>query len=133
MKEVLAVIRMNKINQTKAALVAAGFPAFTGVKVLGRGSRPVDQKVLQALSESASPAPEALATLAQGPRLYAKRMVSLVVPDARVTAVVQTLIAANQTGNPGDGRIFVLPVSDAARVRTGEAGDAAIDEMTEAR
>jgi len=130
MKEVLAVIRMNKINQTKEALVSAGFPAFTGVKVVGRGSRPVDHRVLEALTGGESPPPEAVATLSQGPRLYAKRMVSLVVPDVSVPKVVQTLISANQTGNPGDGRIFVLPVSDVARVRTGEAGDAAIDEMT---
>ncbi len=133
MKEVLAVIRMNKINQTKDALVAAGFPAFTGSKVVGRGSRPVDQKVLEVLNDSAAPPPEALATLAQGPRLYAKRLLSLVVPDASVPAVVQTLVAANQTGNPGDGRIFVLPVGDVVRVRTSEAGEAAIDEMTGAK
>ena len=130
MKEVLAVIRMNKINQTKQALVEAGFPAFTAARVMGRGSRPVDFEVRKALLDDAAPAPEALASLAQGPRLIAKRMLSMVVPDDGVPSVVKTLIAANQTGNPGDGKVFVLPVDDVARVRTGETGAKAIDEMT---
>jgi nitrogen regulatory protein PII 2 len=121
---------MNKINQTKQALVEAGFPAFTGSKVMGRGSRPVDFEVRKALLDDVAPAPEALASLAQGPRLIAKRMISMVVPEGSVPAVVKALIAANQTGNPGDGKIFVLPVSDVARVRTGETGAQAIDEMT---
>ena len=130
MKEVLAVIRMNKINPTKQALVDAGFPAFTAAKVMGRGSRPVDFELRKALTDDSAPAPEALASLAQGPRLIAKRMLSMVVPDEAVASVVKTLIAANQTGNPGDGKIFVLPVDDVARVRTGETGAKAIDEMT---
>lgn len=130
MKEVLAVIRMNKINQTKEALAEAGLPAFTAAKVMGRGSRPVDFEVRRALLEDAVPPPEALASLAQGPRLIAKRMLSVVVPDDAVATAVETLVAANQTGNPGDGKIFVLPINEAARVRTGETGPKAIDEMT---
>jgi nitrogen regulatory protein PII 2 len=130
MREVLAVIRMNRINQTKQALADAGFPAFTAVKVMGRGSRPVDFEVRKALLDDAAPSPEALASLSQGPRLFAKRMLSMVVPDEAVASAVKTLIAANQTGNPGDGKIFVLPIDDAARVRTAETGAKAIDEMT---
>ncbi|MBI5439633.1 MAG: P-II family nitrogen regulator [Deltaproteobacteria bacterium] len=129
MKEVLAVIRMDKINPTKAALAEAGFPALTAAKVMGRGSRPVDYELRRALLDDAAPQPEVVATLAQGPRLVAKRLLSLVVPDEAVSSVVKTLIAANRTGNPGDGKIFVLPVHDAARVRTAEIGAAAIDEM----
>jgi hypothetical protein len=44
--------------------------------------------------------------------------------------VVETLIATNQTGTPGDGKIFVLPLEEAVRVSTGEIGDRAVDEMT---
>ena len=130
MKEVLAVIRMNKINQTRQALAGAGFPSLTGARVMGRGSRSVDFEIRKALLDDADPQPEALASLAQGPRLIAKRMLTLVVPDEAVPLAVKTLIDANQTGNPGDGKIFVLPIDDAARVRTGESGPAAIDEMT---
>jgi nitrogen regulatory protein PII 2 len=43
--------------------------------------------------------------------------------------VIQTIIKVNQTGNPGDGKIFVSPVTDVVRVRTGDTGPAAIDEM----
>ena len=131
MKEVMAVIRMNKINQTKEALADAGFPAFTAAKVMGRGSRPVDFEVRRALLDDGAPAPEALASLAQGPRLIAKRMLSMVVPDDAVAPLVRALIAANRTGNPGDGKIFILPIDDAARVRTAETGAKAIDEMTD--
>lgn len=132
MKEVLAIIRMNRINQTKEALVEAGFPSFTGGRVMGRGSRPVDQEVVKAVSGAPEPPPEALAVLSATPRLYAKRMLSLVVPDGAVPRIVKVLIEANQTGSPGDGKIFVLPVADAARVRTGEIGEVAVSEMASA-
>ena len=49
------------------------------------------------------------------------------VPDKLVDRVVETIIGANRTGKPGDGKIFVLPVAQAIRVRTGEEGDAVLD------
>jgi nitrogen regulatory protein PII 2 len=49
-----------------------------------------------------------------------------VVPDDLVEDVVEAVIAANKTGKPGDGKIFVLPVGDAVRVRTAETGAKAI-------
>jgi nitrogen regulatory protein PII 2 len=48
--------------------------------------------------------------------------VTVVVPDDQVTCVVETIMNTNQTGMPGDGKVFVLPVTDAVRVRTGETG-----------
>ena len=51
-------------------------------------------------------------------------------PDALKDKVVQAIIRINQTGKSGDGKIFVMPVLDAYRVRTGEQGDAAVDEQT---
>jgi nitrogen regulatory protein PII 2 len=53
-------------------------------------------------------------------------MVTAVVEDAKVDDVVQAIIAVNKTGKPGDGKIFVLPVMDAVRVRTAEKGEIAI-------
>ncbi|TAL18785.1 P-II family nitrogen regulator [bacterium] len=129
MKEILAVIRMNKINQTKASLVQAGYPSMTAVRVMGRGSKPVDYEVVKAASTQTDPIPEVLDRLTAPPRLIAKRMISLVVPDEAVPVVVKTIIEANSTGSAGDGKIFVLPVMDAMRVRTYETGDAAISEM----
>ena len=48
------------------------------------------------------------------------------VPDEKVQPAVDVLISVNKTGQAGDGKIFVMPVSDSIRVRTGEEGDAAI-------
>ena len=53
-------------------------------------------------------------------------MVTAVVDDEQVDSVVEAIISTNKTGMPGDGKIFVLPVADAVRVRTGEAGTASI-------
>lgn len=131
MKEVTAIIRMNKINETKEALVEAGYPAFTAKRVVGRGKRPVDAQVLLAIQEDeASVDTDVLATISQGPRLIPKRMVHLVVQDDRVSDVVDTIVKVNQTQNPGDGKIFVQSITDVIRVRTKETGEKAIDEMT---
>jgi nitrogen regulatory protein PII 2 len=45
-----------------------------------------------------------------------------------VPKTVQTIIAVNKTGKSGDGKIFVMPVADSVRVRTGESGDLVLDE-----
>jgi len=67
-----------------------------------------------------------VALLGERGKLYPKRMITVVVPDKEVKAVVKTLIEVNQTGKPGDGKIFVLPVGDAVRVRTAETGEKSI-------
>ncbi len=123
MKEIMAVIRMNKMNQTKAALADAGIPAFVAREGYGRGKGLVNQAVLEG---AAAGNEEAIALLGTKGRLYPKRIVSLVVPDAKVKQAVDVLIAVNKTGQAGDGKIFVMPVSDSIRVRTGEDGEAAI-------
>jgi nitrogen regulatory protein PII 2 len=124
-KEVIAVIRMNMMNPTKRALADAGISSLTARKVMGRGQGNVDYQVLKGAEEGRE---EAINQLGPGPRLIPKRLLTLVVPDDKVPLVVKTLIETNQTGNPGDGKIFVLPVLDAVRVRTAEVGEAAIDE-----
>jgi nitrogen regulatory protein PII 2 len=124
-KEVIAVIRMNRMNVTKRALADAGISSLTARKVMGRGQGNVDYQVLKGAEEGRE---EAINQLGPGPRLIPKRMLTLVVPDDKVPLVVKTLIETNQTGNPGDGKIFVLPILDAVRVRTAEVGEAAIDE-----
>jgi nitrogen regulatory protein PII 2 len=126
MKEVMAVIRMNKMNETKEALMEAGIPSFTARKGLGRGKGQVDFRVLKGAQEGI---PEAIALLGQGPRLIPKRMLTVVVPDEKVGTVIKTLIKVNQTGSPGDGKIFVMPILDAVRIRTGQSADEAVNEM----
>lgn len=125
MKEIFAIIRQNKMSETKTALTAAGIYSLTATKVLGRGKGGVDFRVLQGAEDGHE---EAISQLGQGPRLIPKRMLLLVLPDDKVSVAVETIIKANRTGKPGDGRIFVLPTLDACRVRTGETGDLALNE-----
>lgn len=126
MKEVMAVIRMNKINDTKRALSAAGISSLNAKECLGRGKGVVDFKVLQGAEKGYE---EAIAQLGQSQRLVPKRMISIIVPDKLVQKVVSTIITTNQTGKSGDGKIFVMPVYEAYRVRTGEDGDSVLDEI----
>ncbi|MDA3901416.1 MAG: P-II family nitrogen regulator [Spirochaetes bacterium] len=125
MKEVMAIIRMNKINETKRALSKAGISSFTATgKVLGRGKGLVDFSLLEGAKNGYQ---EAIAQLGQGPRMIPKRLLTVVVPDSKVEITVKTIIQTNQTGKSGDGKIFVLPITDAFKVRTQESGDSVLD------
>ena len=125
MKEVMAVIRINKINKTKKALSKVGISAFTATgKILGRGKGMVDYRILHGAENGH---PEAISQLGQGPRLVAKRLITVILPDDKVDLAVKTVIEVNQTRNAGDGKIFVMPVIDAVKVRTGESGDKVLD------
>ncbi len=126
MKEVMAIIRMNRINETKRALSNAGISSMNARECLGRGKGVVDFKVLEGAEKGYE---EAIAQLGQSQRLVPKRILSVVVPDKLVQKVVSTIITTNQTGKSGDGKIFVMPVYQAYRVRTGEDGDSILDEI----
>ena len=123
MKEIIAVVRMNMMNRTKQALTEAGISAFFAHEVQGRGKGFVNPDVLEGAGMGYE---EAASLLGEKGKLYAKRMVTIVTADDTVDDIVQTLIAANKTGKPGDGKIFVLPVGDSVRVRTGETGEKSI-------
>ena len=138
MKEILAVIRMNRTGATKKALVEAGVAGFTAVKVLGRGKLVTDPEVIasrkaQLMSLSVDDVTELGATeklvtgLLDDTRLFPRRLFTILVHDEDVPRVVEAIMAVNRTDcHAGDGKIFVLPMADAVRVRTGEAGEAAI-------
>lgn len=118
MKQVMAIIRINRINDTKRALNDVGITSFTATgRVLGRGKGLIDYRLLDGAKEGHA---EAIAQLGQGPRLVPKRLLTVVVSDDWVDRTVKAIVSANQTGNPGDGKIFVMPVLEAVRVRTGE-------------
>jgi nitrogen regulatory protein PII 2 len=125
MKEVMAIIRMNKINQTKRALAEAGISSMHARECLGRGRGLVDLDVLKGAEQGYE---EAISLLGNTQRLIPKRMLSMIVPDKLVGMTVSTVMKVNKTGKAGDGKIFVLPVSDAIRIRTGETGDETLDE-----
>jgi nitrogen regulatory protein PII 2 len=117
MKEVLSILQMNKMDATKDALEVIGIPAITAYKVTGRGK----QKGLQI------PSPSQLDQSDKKRMKYLpKRMISIMVEDEFVPAVVAVITKVNRTGNFGDGRIFVCPVDEAVRIRTGARGNEAI-------
>jgi nitrogen regulatory protein PII 2 len=126
MKEVMAIVRMNMMNKTKRALADAGISSMTARDALGRGRGLVDLTVLEGAEKGYE---EAVAQLGQSQRLIPKRIFSVVVPDKLVSRTVKTIIQINQTGKSGDGKIFIMPVIDAVRVRTGESGNDVLDEV----
>ena len=127
MKEVLAIIRMEMINKTKDALLKEGFAALNCRKVLGRGKKKVDFSILENMVRGTEiSSPVVAEAMSEGHRLIPKRLLSIVVADEDVKKVVDTIIETNSKGKPGDGKIFVMPISDAIRVRTGETGEVAI-------
>lgn len=115
LKKVIFMIRTNKYAETKQKLEENNFPAFTGKEVLGRGRAPAVYEV-----ES----DEEKETIA--PTLVAKKMMIVYVSDDRVEELVQCIISCNRTGCEGDGKIFVCPVSEGIRIRTGEKGEDAV-------
>jgi nitrogen regulatory protein PII 2 len=128
MKEVLAVIRMNMINKTKDALLMEGFSSLNCRKVSGRGRKKVDFTIIERMITDGYEisSPSVAEVISEGHRLIPKRLISLVVKNEEVKKVVETIINTNSFGKPGDGKIFVIPVMDAIRVRTGESGEEAI-------
>ena len=113
MNKVEAIIRPEKLEAVKEALSDAGFVGLNIVNVTGRG---VQKGIVHA---------------GRGGEEYRVDMlpkckIELVVSSADTEKVVDAIIAAARTGAIGDGKIFVIPVADAIRVRTGERGDTAI-------
>ena len=138
MKEIMAIVRMKKTGATKKALVAAGVAGFTAVKVQGRGNLVTDVEELEKCKErllalgmdefTDAKDTESLVTgFLDGSRFFPRRLFTVLAHDEDVPRIVEAITRAGRTEyGIGDGAIFVLPVSDALRVRTGEAGEAAI-------
>jgi nitrogen regulatory protein PII 2 len=122
MKEITAIIRMNKVQKTKDVLLECGFPSFTVRRVMGRGK----QRGLCFEFNPPLPDPEKEAETCI--RFIPKRMFTIVVDDENVNEVVRKIIEVNQTGNVGDGKIFVSNITEAIRIRTGESGEATVDK-----
>jgi nitrogen regulatory protein P-II 1 len=113
MNKIEAIVRPERMEAVKEALAAAGFIGMNIVNVTGRG---VQRGIVHA---------------GRGGEEYRvdmlpKSKIELVVKDDETEKAVSTIIEAAQTGAIGDGKIFVMPVADAIRVRTGERGEAAL-------
>ncbi len=112
MKKIEAIIRPEKLNEVKNALAKAGFIGLTSYEVKGRGR----QKGMVLSYRTSEYRVD----------MISKTKVELVIDDSKVEQVIGIICEVGKTGNIGDGKIFVLPVEDVIRVRTGEHGKDAI-------
>lgn len=113
MKKIEAIIRPEKLDEVKHALADKGYVGLNIVGVTGRGV----QKGIVHAGRGASPY-----TVDMLPKVK----LEVVVTDEKLDEVLDIIQKAAHTGNIGDGKIFVLPVETAIRVRTGERGDIAV-------
>ncbi len=112
MKKIEAIIRPEKLDPVRKALAELGIMGMTVTEVSGRGRqsgitlqwRAGDYKI----------------------EFLPKVKVEVVLLDEDLTRAVDTIILRAQTGEPGDGKIFVYPVEDVIRIRTREEGEGAI-------
>ena len=112
MKKIEAIIKPFKLDEVKEALQEIGLQGITVIEARGFGR----QKGHTELYRGAEYVVDFLP----------KVKIEVVVADAMVEKTVEAIVAAAQTGRIGDGKIFVLPIEDAIRIRTGERGDNAI-------
>lgn len=104
MVELIAVVRRDRAIATKAELARVGCSGYSRFPVLGRGR----QRGLQ--GDGSLP----------GLPFLPKALFAVVVEDDRVDETIEAIIRANQTGEFGDGRIFLVETSEAYRISTGE-------------
>lgn len=136
MKEIIAIVRMNKTNATKKALIECGAAGFTATKVNGRGRLVEDQSLIAARkadlmrlaeSDDIQETEMLIDGFLDGTRFFPRRIFCVAAHDEDVPKIVQAIAKANKTSyQVGDGKIFVTPLMETYRVRTGEAGDSAI-------
>ncbi len=115
MTEIMAVIRPGKDRETKEALSRVGCLGMTSVRVHGRGKQ---RGLRYSASVNDSDIPQFVTM-----KYLPKKLIYLVVNEALVKTVIQTIIRVNQTSQHGDGKIFVSKINEACRVRTGEKGE----------
>jgi nitrogen regulatory protein P-II 1 len=112
MKKIEAIIKPFKLDDVKEALTEIGVIGMTVMEVRGFGRQKGHTELYRGSEYTIDFLP--------------KVKVELVVADALVPKVVETIIAAAKTGSIGDGKVFVLAVEEAVRIRTGERGEDAI-------
>jgi nitrogen regulatory protein P-II 1 len=109
MKKVEAIIKPFKLDDVKAALNAVAVQGMTVTEVRGFGRQKGHTEVYRGAEYVIE--------------LVPKIKIEVVVPDQAVPRVVETIAKAAKTGKIGDGKIFVVPVEAAIRIRTGESGE----------
>ena len=112
MKLIIAIVKPFKLDEAREALVAAGVEGLTVSEVKGYGRQKGQTEIYRGAEYQVVFVP--------------KVKLESVVDDAAVGKAVEALKAAATTGKIGDGKIFVLNVEEAVRIRTGETGSAAL-------
>ena len=112
MKKIEAVIKPFKLDDVREALTEAGITGMTVTEVKGFGRQKGHTEIYRGAEYAVDFLP--------------KVKIELVVADADVERAVETIIETARSGKIGDGKIFILPVEEAIRIRTGERSDAAI-------
>ena len=111
MKKIEAIIRKSKFEEVKEALLEADIEWFSYYDARGVGKSRQARIYRGVMYDTSS---------------IERIMVSIVVRDKNTEKTVQAILKAAYTGEIGDGRIFVIPIEDAVRIRTGERGDVAL-------
>jgi nitrogen regulatory protein P-II 1 len=112
MKKIVAVIRPNKFEDVKRALIDLGCAGMTVKEVKGHGRQ---MGVMERYRGSDYRVD-----------LLPKTEINMIVKAENVEEIVKTIVNTAKTGNIGDGKIFIFPVEDVVRIRTGERGKEAI-------
>lgn len=112
MKLVMAVIKPFKLDEVREALTPLGVQGLTVTEVKGFGRQKGQTEIYRGAEYHVSFLP--------------KLKIEVVVPDDMADAVVEAIAAAARTGKIGDGKVFVLEVERALRIRTGETDGAAL-------
>jgi nitrogen regulatory protein P-II 1 len=112
MKKIEAIIQPFKFDDVKDALTQAGVEGMTITEVKGFGRQKGHKEIYRGSEYTVDVLP--------------KVKIEVVCPDDRVETIVKTVLSTAKTGKIGDGKVFVLPVSEAYRIRTDESNEAAV-------
>ncbi|MDW8207720.1 MAG: P-II family nitrogen regulator [Chloroherpetonaceae bacterium] len=112
MMKVEALIRPQKLDEVKAALSEIGIRGLTVTEVRGSGKQKGFTQHYRGAEYTVN--------------LLQKVKVEVVVPDSEAQRVASAIMEAARTGEIGDGKIFILPVAQVIRIRTGEEGESAL-------
>jgi nitrogen regulatory protein P-II 1 len=112
MKKIEAIIRPERVEQVRRALEELRYPGLTLTEVKGHGKQRGVRQQWRGKEFVAE--------------LLPKVKLEIATADEDAPMIVRAIVSAARTGEEGDGKVFVLPVDDAVRVRTGEGGDDAI-------
>ena len=112
MKLIIAVIKPSKLQEVREALTELDIAGMTVSEVKGFGRQKGHTEIYRGAEYDISFLP--------------KLKLELAVPADKVESVVEALMSSAKTGNIGDGKLFVVPIEYAARIRTGETGPEAL-------